>query len=92
MRIEEFDQRDFLRPPPAFELLFTVDRFLNVIERLPIQQTLDLIFVRESFDAVEFVLEDTFVQVACHADVEGSREAAHDVRTVGFSILGHGRG
>ena len=64
MRIQEFDQRDFLGSTPAFELLFATNCFLNIIERLPVQETLDLIFVRESFDAVEFVLEDTFVEVA----------------------------
>jgi hypothetical protein len=40
---------------------------------------------------VEFVLKDTFVQVACHADVESSRQAAHDVRAVRFSLVRHRR-
>ena len=91
VRIEELDQRNFLRSPPALELLFAVDRLLNLIERLPVQQTLDLIFVRESFDTVKFVLKDTFTQVACHADVESSRKAAHDVRVVRPSLVRHGR-
>jgi hypothetical protein len=42
MRIEEFDQCNFLRPPPAFELFFATDCFLNIIERLPVQQTRNL--------------------------------------------------
>jgi len=46
---------------------------------------------RESFDAVELVLKDAFVQVARHANVESSRQAAHDVRAVRFSIIRHER-
>jgi hypothetical protein len=37
---------------------------MNIVEGFPIQKALDLMFVRETFDAVEFVLEDAFVQVA----------------------------
>jgi hypothetical protein len=70
--IERLDQRNLLRPPPALELLFAIDRLLNIVEGLPVQQTLDLILVREAFDTVEFVLKDALVQVACHADIESS--------------------
>ncbi len=45
---------------------------MDIVERLPIQETLDLMFVRESFDAVEFMLKNTLVQVACNADEESS--------------------
>src|ERR1039458_491834 len=78
--VERFDLRDLLRSPPALQLLLTCNRPVNIVERLPVQQTLGLIFVRKSFDTVKFVLKDTFVQAACYADVESSRQAAHDVR------------
>jgi len=89
VRVERLDQRNLLRPPPALELLFAVDRLLNFVERFPVQQALYLILVREPFNSMELVLEDSFVQVAGHADIESSREAAHDVHAVRLSLMRH---
>jgi hypothetical protein len=63
---------------------------LNLVESLPVQQTLHLILVSESLDAVEFVLEDPFLQIACHADIKSSRQAAHDVRAIVLRSCGMG--
>ena len=78
---------DRLQPFSCFSRLIAS----NLVERLPVQETLDLILVRESFDAMEFVLEDALVQVAGHADVESARQAAHDVRAVRSALVRHGR-
>lgn len=91
VRIQRLDQRDLLRSPPALQLFLACDRPVDIVERLPVQQTLDVMLIRESLDAVKFVFEDTFLQVARYADVEGSRQTAHDVRAVRPSLVRHGR-
>ena len=63
---------------------------MNIVEGFPVQQALDL-FVGESFDAVESVLKDALVEVARHADVESSGQAAHNVGAVRLSLVRHGR-
>lgn len=65
---------------------------MNVVERFPMQQALDLLFVRESFDAMELVLEDAAVEIVCHSDIERSREAAHDVHVIFLLLMRHIRG
>lgn len=62
---------------------------LHFIERFPVEQPLNSIFVGETFNAVKFVLEDALVQVACYSDVESSRQATHDVRAVCLSLMRH---
>ena len=92
VRVEEFDQRNLLRSSPPLELPFAIYCLLNFVERFPIQQPLNSIFVRESFNAVKFVLEEATVEIARHADVERPRQAAHDVHAVRLSLVRHGRG
>lgn len=89
MQIERFDQRDLPRSPPALEPLLTIDRLLNFVERFPVQQALDMIFVRKPFNAVKPVLEDSLVQIVCHSDIKRAREAAHDVDVVRFLLMQH---
>jgi hypothetical protein len=91
MRIQRFDQDNLLRSPPALELFLAIDCLLNFVERLRLQQTFNLIFVGESFNTVEFVFKDRFAQLTCHANIERSREATHDVHAIGFSFARHGR-
>ena len=72
MRVVEFDQRDLLRSAPAFELLLAADCFLNIVKGFAVEETLDIVFVRETCDAMAFVLEDALGKVTCHAYVESS--------------------
>jgi hypothetical protein len=55
-RIHELNQRNLLRAPPTLQLLFTVDRFSNLIEALPINQPIAMIFARKTFDLSALVL------------------------------------
>lgn len=92
MRVLEFNQRDLLGSAPAFELLLSADCLLHIVERFPVQQTLDIVFVSEACDAMELVLENALGEITGHAYVESSCKAAHDVRAVGFSVAVHGVG
>jgi hypothetical protein len=57
-----------------------------------LQEALDIVFVGESFYAVEFVFENSFVQVAGYADVDSSRQAADDYVRYVFSLSAFDRG
>ena len=72
MRVLEFDQRDLLRSAPAFELLLAIDGFLNIVKGFAVEETLDIVFVGEAWNAMEFVLEDALGKVTRHAYVESS--------------------
>ena len=49
------------------------------------EQPFDIVLIGETFDSVEPALESAFVKVAGDADAEGTREAAHDVRSVSYA-------
>jgi hypothetical protein len=65
---------------------------VNVIIGFPIEKTFDVMNIREPFNAMELVLESSFVQVSGHPDVESARDAAHDVNAVCFSSAHEGIG
>jgi hypothetical protein len=72
MRIAELNQRDLLRSPPALELLFAVDRSMDVVEPFAVEQALNSVLVCETLDPVEFVFEYPGIEFAGHPDVERS--------------------
>ena len=90
MRILAKDERNFLFPPPPLQLSLARQRPVHIIVGLPIKQSRHIVLRGESFEVVEFVLEDALMQVPAEADLERSGKAAHDVDTVVFSILRHG--
>jgi len=73
-------------------LFLACDRSMDVVERFPVQQPLDPVFIRESFDTVVLVFKDALVQVTGHADVESSRQASHNISAVRLSLVRHERG
>jgi tRNA(Ile)-lysidine synthase len=91
VRVHRFNQRDFPFPPPAFQLLLPADRLQHVVVRLPVEQAVHIVFGGEALKRVLFVLKNALIQAAGDADVEGARQAAHDVNAVaaGLSIAGH---
>src|SRR5579863_3186442 len=93
VRVDGRDQRNFLFPAPAFELLFAPDGFVYVVVGLPIEQAVDIVLAGEARERVLFVLEDPRFKTAGDADVQSSREAAQDVNAVAaaFSISSHER-
>jgi hypothetical protein len=76
VRVSRFNQRNLLAPPESFQLLLAVDCLLDPIERLPIEQPFDVVFVSETSDAMKLMTEHATMQVAGHSDVECAREAA----------------
>lgn len=74
MRIDRFDENDFLRSGPAFELLLTANCFVDVVVGLPVEQALHVVFVGEAFATVKFVFKRALVQVAGDASVECARQ------------------
>ena len=72
MRVDEFHQRDLFRAAPALQLFLAINGRLHFIERFPVEQPPNSIFVGETFNAVKFVLEDATVEIARHSYVERS--------------------
>src|SRR5271156_4372264 len=60
------------------------DRRADVVCLLEIDQTVDLVAFRESVEGASFVFVHTAFEIIGHADVEGARDAAHDVDEVGL--------
>jgi len=69
MGVQSSDQGDFLFPPPALQLFLSRYGFVNVVVRFPVDQAVDVVTIGETFDTVEFVLEDALVEVAGHSDI-----------------------
>src|ERR1700694_1248338 len=80
--IHGLDQNNLLRPPPPLELLLAIDRFENIIETLPVDPAITLVFAGEAFDFASFVLKRSHVQVVGHSYVESARAAGNDVDPV----------
>ncbi len=62
---------------------------MHIIEGFPVEKTFDVVLVGEAFEAMEFVLERAFLQVAGDAYVERAGETGHDVDIVGFAFAWH---
>ena len=86
MRIAAFEQRDFLGARPSFQLRLAGKRLVHVLVRFPVEQTDHVVARGESIDVMEFVLEDTPVEIATDSDVQSTRQASHDVNAVVASI------
>jgi hypothetical protein len=52
----------------------------------------DFVIVGEAFDFVEFVVEDSFVEVSGYADVEGAGEASENVGAIVAVVVNPGHG
>src|SRR5260370_22383245 len=75
-RIESRDQPQLLFSSPALQLLFTRDRFVNVVVALPIHETYGIVLIGKTLLPVHFVLKDTAATIVGHAYVEGPPGAA----------------
>jgi hypothetical protein len=68
-------------------LLFTVDGFAHIIERLVVDQSMTAILTGETFPYPVLVLKHAPTKVVCHSDVNHARFAGDDVDTV--AMLSH---
>jgi hypothetical protein len=57
-----------------------------VVEGLPIEQAVCPVFTGETGQQMFFMLEDALLRAARDPDVQGSRQAAHDVDAITFSV------
>jgi len=89
VRVLADNQPNLLRPAPSFKLGLARERPVDVVIRFPVQQTSHLVSGGESIVVMEFVLENTFVQVAAESDVQRAGQAAHDVHAVASAIAKH---
>jgi hypothetical protein len=72
MRVSRFDERDFLFSTPAFELLLAGDGFVYIVIGSPIEKALNPVFISESLSQMEFVFEDSLVQVSTEAHMQSA--------------------
>ncbi len=72
VRILANNQRNLLGAAPSLELRLAGDCLVHVVIRLPIEQSRDVVSGREAFEVMEFVLEDTFMQISGESDVQGT--------------------
>ena len=86
MWIQGFDQGNLLASTPAFELLLAVDGRPHIVKRLPIEPAIYIVFTGKTGKDVFFVLEHAILRAPGDADVEGSRQAAHNVDEMAFSL------
>jgi hypothetical protein len=69
VRIPSHDQGDFLGPRPSFQLLLAGKGSVYIIVGFPVQQTDNVVTVRESLKMMEFMLENPTVEVATDFNV-----------------------
>jgi hypothetical protein len=90
--IPQFDHRYLLRPRPAFQLFLSPDCLVLVVVGRPVQKSLHLVPVGETLHLMELMLEHAFVEIAGETDVQGARQAAHDVDAVASPLASHSKG
>jgi len=73
MRVLRLNETNFLISAPVFELFFAVNCLSHIVKRFPIEQAFDLVAICKSTYAMELMLEDTFVKITGHADIQRSR-------------------
>jgi hypothetical protein len=86
--IFRFDQINLFDPQPAFQLLLSSNRWVNVVEAFVVDQAITVIFAGESLDLAALMLHGTAVNAVRHTDVERAGATGYDVDEI-FVIL-HG--
>src|SRR5882724_2927701 len=84
--VDRRNQRNLLRPNPAFQLLLTTHRFPNVVKTFLVDETIAMILVRKSFEFPTFVFCYAAVDVIGHSDVQGAGGAADNVNPIFFRV------
>src|SRR5690349_3944974 len=82
-RIQALDQRNLLRPAPAFDFLFAGNGGASRGVRLKPNKLRNVVFLRESRNQLRFVLSDAACQMAGHPDIKDPGLAGHDVHMKG---------
>ena len=85
-RICSFDQGDLLSTSPTLELLLACDGLGDVLKSLEPDEPIAVVLFGEALMLFPFVLEDSFVQVSGHADVECFSATGDDVREGGTLV------
>ncbi len=88
-RIDLLNQKDFLRAPPALDLLFPRNGHSYILMALVINQPIALVLAGEAFDFTCFMLHDTNEQITGDAGVQRSGEAGHDVDPISMFSYRH---
>ena len=57
-RVHLFNQCDLCRAPPSLQLFFAADGSLDVLITLVINKAMDLVFLGETLDGIDFVLQE----------------------------------
>ena len=51
-----------------------------------VDEAVDVVSLRESFDFAAFMLQNSSVKTVCHSGVQGERSACHDIDVVFVSL------
>jgi len=81
-RVPRLNERNLLRPCPAFQLFLATDRFMNVVKALVIDKSIAVIFTGESRYFAVLVFKSPALDAVRHPDVQRSRSTAYDVHEV----------
>jgi len=92
MRIPRLDQRNLRRPRPSLQLFLPSEGLVHVVIRRPVQKALHIVLTGETLHLVELVVENPLVQIARETNVEGSRQATHDVYAIASPLSGSHEG
>ena len=78
-----FDQLDLPSPRPFLQILFTLDRVLDVRELFVVDQSMNLIFFREARHGITSMLVNTSYEIIGDADVKRPVSCTgHDVDVI----------
>jgi hypothetical protein len=87
------DERDFLLPAPALELLLARNCRSNILKSLEVEQPRDVVFGGECTECVLFVLPHSPPQTSGDVDIQRPRCAAQNINMVdALAVRGHWRG
>jgi hypothetical protein len=89
LRVFGLDRRNFFTAAPSFELLFTSNRFVDIVVRLLVKQAFYIVLFCESIKWLKLMLEDSAMQVSRETDVQSAGKAPENVHAIATPRGGH---
>lgn len=77
-RIDRHDQSDLLDPQPAFDLVLALDRIMDILEALEVNQPIKLVLRRKTRSACGLMLPHSLDQVPRNPCVHRLRPVRHE--------------
>ena len=86
-RVHRDDESNLLDSQPAFDLLFALDRVVNILKAFEVSEAIEFVFRGEAGSSAHFVFAHSTDEIVCNSRIECFEPVSHDVDEVCFRWL-----